>query len=709
MNLDVDEKLSFSMRCNLLLQQGLTIYEKNEEDRLMDGKLRFIDLFAGIGGIRKGFEDENTMGVFSAEWDPHAAKTYEANYGEVPFGDITKIHEKDVPEHDVLLAGFPCQPFSNIGKRQGFAHETQGTLFFDVLRILKWHMPKMFLLENVPGILTIQNGETFKIIVSALEELGYSVFHDVLDAQNFGLPHVRRRVLIIGFHPNMNISEFEFPKGDPDNKVPIKTILEKNVEGYTVSEHLQNSYLFKKDDGKPQLVDYDSDVQAKTLVASYHKIQRLTGTFVKDGPTGVRLLSELECKRLMGFPESFVIPVSRTQMYRQFGNSVAVPVIKAVADEMKKMVRGTKNEDKQLFMDYNGSELTFDNKKGGSQMSTYNIGEWSEYYVFLKILAERELTIKDIEERNYTVTKIYKEDKEYEIQSENKDFVLVREGAVEYTVPTIEVADGARNILKEFDKKDSSTFAIPSVDTLTKKLKLKNIKSPATSKGDLKLKIYDSKTSKNHDLEFSIKSLISGKPTLLNASNHTSVYFKPTHEVSVETQDKILEFKQIAKRIEYLESQNIKLEFSHMESDKFQRNVEMVDSQMPKLLSELFYASLFVKGKKMKKVVEYYSEKNGISEDYLSHKVKDMLVSIALGMVPKAKWSGLDSATGGYVVVQKNGEVICYDLSNRNQLREYLYQNTAFDTPSTSRYKAGVFSEIDHQQLFKLTIQIRFC
>jgi DNA (cytosine-5)-methyltransferase 1 len=350
MNLDVDEKLSFSMRCNLLLQQGLTIYEKNEEDRLMDGKLRFIDLFAGIGGIRKGFEDENTTGVFSAEWDPHAAKTYEANYGEVPFGDITKIHEKDIPEHDVLLAGFPCQPFSNIGKRQGFAHETQGTLFFDVLRILKWHMPKMFLLENVPGILTIQNGETFKIIVSALEELGYSVFHDVLDAQNFGLPHVRKRVLIIGFHPNMNISEFEFPKGDPDNKVPIKTILEKNVEGYTVSEHLQNSYLFKKDDGKPQLVDHDSDVQAKTLVASYHKIQRLTGTFVKDGPTGVRLFSELECKRLMGFPESFVVPVSRTQMYRQFGNSVAVPVIKAVADKMKLVLQEAEMKDEQMTL-----------------------------------------------------------------------------------------------------------------------------------------------------------------------------------------------------------------------------------------------------------------------------------------------------------------------------------------------------------------------
>lgn len=325
---------SFSSKCQYLIEVGYDAFYNQHDDEVPD-KLTFIDLFAGIGGIRKGFEDPHTKCVFSSEWDKFSAKTYEANYGDIPLGDITLINERDIPSHDVLLAGFPCQPFSNIGKREGFGHETQGTLFFDVLRILKYHMPKMFLLENVPGLLTIQNGKTFKTILDNLEELGYSVFFDVLDAQNFGLAQVRKRIVIVGFHPELNVSMFTFPQGDSENRVPISSILENNPEGYGISEHLQQSYLFKKDDGKPQIVDSNSNLQVKTLVASYHKIQRLTGTFVKGGDTGLRLFSELECKRLMGFPDDFIIPVSRTQMYRQMGNSVAVPMMREVAKAMK--------------------------------------------------------------------------------------------------------------------------------------------------------------------------------------------------------------------------------------------------------------------------------------------------------------------------------------------------------------------------------------
>lgn len=332
--LDIEGCESFSSKCQYLIEIGIKSF--NDKNKTKESnKMKFIDLFAGVGGIRQGFEDDFTECVFSSEWDKFSAMTYEANYGEKPHGDITKIDEKDIPKHDVLLAGFPCQPFSNIGKREGFAHETQGTLFFDVLRILKYHMPKMFLLENVPGLLTIQNGETFKIILENLEALGYSVFYDVLDAQNFGLPQVRKRVVIVGFHPDLNISTFAFPVGNPDQRIGVGSILEDDPTGYSISKHLQESYLFKKDDGKPQVVDKNFDMPVKTLVASYHKIQRLTGTFVKGGETGLRLFSELECKRLMGFPDEFIIPVSRTQMYRQMGNSVAVPMMKAVAEAMK--------------------------------------------------------------------------------------------------------------------------------------------------------------------------------------------------------------------------------------------------------------------------------------------------------------------------------------------------------------------------------------
>ena len=300
---------------------------------MKNSELTFIDLFAGIGGIRKGFESSRTKCVFSSEWDKYAQKTYQANYGDLPYGDITQIDAKDIPSHDILLAGFPCQPFSTIGKRQGFEHATQGTLFFDVLRILKYHMPKMFLLENVQGLLTIQNGETFKIILNCLSEAGYDVYHELMNAKDFGLPQTRKRVIIVGFRKDLNIKDFVFPKS-AGKTTYINEILEDNPSGYSISKHLQQSYLFKKDDGRPQIVDKSSEIQIKTFCASYHKIQRLTGTFVRGGETGLRLLSELECKRLMGFPDDFKFPVSRTQMYRQIGNSVCVPMIRAVAKKM---------------------------------------------------------------------------------------------------------------------------------------------------------------------------------------------------------------------------------------------------------------------------------------------------------------------------------------------------------------------------------------
>lgn len=351
-NLKIEGANTFSQKCSKLIDIGIQNLDTNinfgikvaesiEEYHLSKAsnvKLTFIDLFAGIGGIRKGFEDEQTKCVFSSEWDKFAVQTYKANYNETPYGDITKINELDIPNHDVLLAGFPCQPFSNIGKREGFSHKTQGTLFFDVLRILKEKQPKMFLLENVKGLLTNDNGRTFKVIMKSLKELNYTVFYKVLDAQNFGLPQRRERVVIVGFREDLRINEFNIPEGDKELRIPVKSILEHNPSGYSISKHLQKSYLFKKDDGKPQIIDFDSEIQVNTLVATYHKIQRLTGTFIKDGDTGIRMYSELELKRLMGFPDDFIVPVSRTQMYRQFGNSVAVPMIKAVADAMKNIL-----------------------------------------------------------------------------------------------------------------------------------------------------------------------------------------------------------------------------------------------------------------------------------------------------------------------------------------------------------------------------------
>jgi len=296
---------------------------------------RFIDLFAGIGGMRLAFESAGGECVFSSEWDKDSQKTYAANFHEVPAGDITQIEARDIPDFDILLAGFPCQPFSSIGQRAGFKHETQGTLFYDVLRIIKEKRPVSFLLENVQGLVNHDKGNTFEIIQRHLKAEGYEIFFRILDASDFGVPQIRKRIYIVGFDSKRFAKAPEFIWPTPKkSKVGIGKFVESGVVDRSISKHLQKSYIYKLDDGRPQVISSDSDFPVKTLVASYHKIQRLTGTFVADGPTGLRLLTDNECKAIMGFPKSFKIPVSRTQMYRQMGNSVAVPVVKLVAKQI---------------------------------------------------------------------------------------------------------------------------------------------------------------------------------------------------------------------------------------------------------------------------------------------------------------------------------------------------------------------------------------
>lgn len=302
----------------------------------------FIDLFAGIGGTRLAFESKPVAMkcVFSSEWDKNAQLTYAANFRETPHGNITEIHENDIPEFDVLVGGFPCQPFSSIGKRGGFEHPTQGTLFFEIVRILsRSARPKAFLLENVKGLLHHDGGRTWQIIQDELDRIGFEiVFDSILDAANFGVPQHRERIYIIGFDKSLGITREDFVEPANQPPVGIGKFVEKDVQDRSITKHLQDKYIFKVADGRPQIIDGSSDLQVKTLVSSYHKIQRLTGTFVKDGPTGLRLLTEGECKAIMGFPKDFVVPVSRTQMYRQFGNSVAVPVVHALAKEMKRLL-----------------------------------------------------------------------------------------------------------------------------------------------------------------------------------------------------------------------------------------------------------------------------------------------------------------------------------------------------------------------------------
>ncbi|RDU62909.1 DNA cytosine methyltransferase [Helicobacter sp. MIT 14-3879] len=309
-----------------------TILEQRKKQILIQ-KITFIDLFAGIGGIRLGFEKAGGVCVFSSEWDKEAARTYFANFGEYPKGDITKILSSEIPSFDILLAGFPCQPFSIIGDKEGFKHETQGTLFFEIERILKDKNPKAFMLENVRNLTAHNQGHTFKVIILHLQSLGYFVYSKVLNALDFGLPQKRERIIICGFKEKVN---FDFPLPIHDKKT-LKDILESNVDKkYYVKDSIKQSRQkrMKKNIAKPYITH--ENVGGSITPHHYSCALRAGASANYLLVNNERRLTEKEMLRLQGFPEDYKIIGSYTQCKHQVGNSVPVPLIEAVAREMLK-------------------------------------------------------------------------------------------------------------------------------------------------------------------------------------------------------------------------------------------------------------------------------------------------------------------------------------------------------------------------------------
>lgn len=303
---------------------------------------KFIDLFAGIGGIRIPFQEIGGDCVFTSEWDVFAQKTYRTNFGGEIAGDITKVDVNTIPDFDILLGGFPCQPFSQAGLQKGFS-DTRGTLFFDIERIIETKRPKAFLLENVKRLKGHDTGRTFKVIEEHLRRLNYSVASKVLRAGDFGVPQNRERIYIVGFDKTYfdidDVYEFAFPE-PPKTPTRLGNILEEHVdEKYTISQRLYDGHKRRKAEHKKKgngfgfsLFTADAEY-TNTLSARYYKDG--SEILIDQGDNILpRKLTPRECARLQGFPEDFIIPVSDTRAYKQFGNSVAVPVIRAIARNM---------------------------------------------------------------------------------------------------------------------------------------------------------------------------------------------------------------------------------------------------------------------------------------------------------------------------------------------------------------------------------------
>ncbi len=294
--------------------------------------IKTIDLFAGIGGIRLGFEAFGCKNVFTSEIDKHAQKMYEINFNEKPFGDINDIKAEDIPDHDILLAGFPCQAFSIAGKGLGFS-DTRGTLFFNIEKILKIKKPKSFLLENVKRLKTHDNGNTFDVILNCLEKLGYKVYFKVLNTLDYGLPQKRERIYIVGFKDEVG---FNFPSPISSFK-PLDEILENDQDvqsSYFLSDRIHKKRIASLKKPPPYPSIWHENIGGNVSALPYSCALRAGGSYNYLVVNGKRRLTSREMLRLQGFPETFKINLPYTQVRKIAGNSVSVPVIKLIAEKI---------------------------------------------------------------------------------------------------------------------------------------------------------------------------------------------------------------------------------------------------------------------------------------------------------------------------------------------------------------------------------------
>lgn len=324
------------------------------ENKYLNG-FTFIDLFAGLGGFRLALESLGAKCVYSNEWDKFAQEVYNNNFGEIPDGDITKVDEKTIPEHDILCAGFPCQAFSISGKQRGF-EDSRGTLFFDVARIVKCKKPKVVFMENVKNFASHDNGKTLQVVRNTMEELGYSFYYKVLNATDFGIPQKRERIYMVCFRNDLNINNFSFPK-------PIKLI--RHVEDFLLSDDdiVSNLYVDRPDihisdyednkysnksirlgivnkGGQGERI-YSTKGIAITLSANGGGIFAKTGGYMVNGRP--RKLHQRECARLMGFPDTYIMAKNKNQAYKQFGNSVVIDVLQFIGLQIGKLISGGAN------------------------------------------------------------------------------------------------------------------------------------------------------------------------------------------------------------------------------------------------------------------------------------------------------------------------------------------------------------------------------
>ncbi|MFK7796107.1 MAG: HpaII family restriction endonuclease [Aureispira sp.] len=657
----------------------------------MKQKFTFIDLFAGIGGFHIAMHELGGECVFASEMDQHARITYEHNFNKISptlfsnecfNDDIRKVNPEDIPDFDILCAGFPCQPFSQAGQKRGFDdnhNSERGNLFFNIAEIIEAKRPKAFFLENVRGLVKHDNGNTFQVIQTILEkELKYSFYYKIVKASDYGLPQLRPRVFMIGFRDEDFMKGFQFPP-----KRPLKYTMSDVWEGVCSRE-----------------IGFTLRVGGR---GSAITDRRNWDSYYVDGQ--VKRLEIKQGKRMQGFPEDYEFPVSNTQGIKQLGNSVAVDAIKAVGAQMLRY-------------------LDILNAKESLQMKKKNKGEWTKLLVFVKLLAAQQLHLSDTDlnpkQDSFQLHKVTTRNLNLEFLLLDKNTIQAvnKETGHQKNIDISELLNA--NVLKELTKSiinSKGTFSIPEFKVIQDALGFEVVKGGTSQqKADIVLDIENEYIRKENE-GFGIKSYLGAKPTLLNASGNTNFIFR-IDGLDKQYLDEINAIKTRTKlkdRLQRIEELGGKLVYVGAERATMEYNLALSDSAMPKIIGQVLLEFYKNRTSQLSDIIDSIHKKQTLQEEitykdknFLEVKIKRLLVYILLGFFAGKEWDGKNLANGT-IVMKKTGDCVGFHVIQIEDLKEYLYKEIKLDTPSTTRHRFGqVYLEKDKKLYLKLNLQLRF-
>ena len=654
-------------------------------------KFKFIDLFAGIGGFHLAMHKLGGECVFASEIDRYARKTYIHNFKKISSQlfeedlfneDIRNIVADEIPDFDLLCAGFPCQPFSQAGYKRGFddTHNSErGNLFFNIADILEVKRPKAYFLENVQGLVNQDRGKTFKLIRKVLEmDLGYSFYYQIVKASDYGLPQLRPRTFMVGFRDEEFFKGFNFPES-----LPLKFNM-SDVWGGVCSREI--GFTLRVGGRGSNISD-----------------RRNWDSYLVDGK--VKQITYVEARKMQGFPDNFEFPVSSTQAIKQLGNSVAVNAVKVVG--------------KNVITYMNSLE----SKKTGMK-KTKNKGEWSELLTFIRILLDRHILLSDANLNStgsyFKVSKVTGKNinLEFLLTNQNQATIINKDTAAIKTIQIDKLINSKilNNLVTQI-KTGKSTFIIPEFEVIQNTLGLTLIKGGTSSqKADIFLDIHNEILTKENE-GFGFKSYLGSKPTLLNASGNTNFIFEIENlaKDKVDVINAIDTRTKLKDRIQAIEQYGGNFKYIAPEKKAMEYNLKMVDSLMPQVIGNILLTFYKHRINFISQIIDHLHNNTDLiskiqyeDKDFLISKVKKLLVDILLGLFAGSKWDGSYEANG-IIVVKESGEQVAFHIIDLESLKSFLFKNIKLDTPSTTRHRYGkIIIENNNKLYFKLNLQLRF-